>query len=136
MIRPSISTLLLLSGMVIWTAQTAQAQLFKPRFTGRNSARNNTLDFLINRPTVSPYLNLTRNENINSGLPNYFSLVRPQLEQRRRSAFQRSRITQIQQQLNHVQSDVRQNRSNRGGIRTGHPTRFGVYLHYYPGLGR
>ena len=133
MIRPSISTLLLLSGMVIWTAQTAQAQLYKPR--RGSSIRTNTLNFLIDRPTVSPWLNLARNENITSGLPNYFSLVRPQLDQRRSSAHQRSRITQIQQQLNQVQS-ARRIRSNQGGISTGHPTRFGVYLHYYPGLNR
>ena len=31
-------------------------------------------------PTVSPYLNLTRNNN-GSGLPNYYALVRPQLNQ-------------------------------------------------------
>jgi hypothetical protein len=31
-------------------------------------------------PTVSPYLNLLQNNN--SGLPNYYSLVRPQLRQR------------------------------------------------------
>jgi hypothetical protein len=31
------------------------------------------------RPTVSPYLNLLRNDN--GALPNYYSLVRPQLNQ-------------------------------------------------------
>ncbi|RIK74243.1 MAG: hypothetical protein DCC67_16870 [Planctomycetota bacterium] len=31
-------------------------------------------------PTVSPYLNLLRNNDI-GGLPNYYSLVRPQLQQ-------------------------------------------------------
>lgn len=31
-------------------------------------------------PTVSPYLNLLQNNN--SGLPSYYSLVRPQLQQR------------------------------------------------------
>ena len=33
-----------------------------------------------NTPTVSPYLNLLRNDN-NGGFPNYYSLVRPQLQQ-------------------------------------------------------
>jgi len=32
------------------------------------------------RPTVSPYLNLLRNDNA-SGVPNYYGLVRPQLQQ-------------------------------------------------------
>lgn len=31
-------------------------------------------------PTISPYLNLLRNDNV-GGLPNYYSLVRPQLQQ-------------------------------------------------------
>jgi hypothetical protein len=35
-----------------------------------------------NTPTVSPYLNLLRNDNDNAGgLPNYYALVRPQLQQ-------------------------------------------------------
>lgn len=48
-------------------------------------------------PTVSPYLNLLRN-NVGGGLPNYYSLVRPQLQQQ---AFNRQQLaTNVQQAAN------------------------------------
>ena len=42
-------------------------------------AQNRLNRYQPNSPTVSPYLNLTRNSS--SGLPNYYALVRPQLQQ-------------------------------------------------------
>ena len=44
------------------------------------SAQQPVRRFRPNTPTVSPYLNLLRNDNA-GGVPNYYSLVRPQLNQ-------------------------------------------------------
>ena len=46
-----------------------------------------------NTPTISPYLNLTRNNG--GGLPNYYSLVRPQMQQQ---DFDRQQAAQQQMQ--------------------------------------
>lgn len=50
--------------------------------------------FQPSRPTISPYLNLTRFNN--SALPNYYSLVRPQLQQQ--AINQQQQQIRIQQQ--------------------------------------
>ncbi len=51
------------------------------------------------RPTISPYLNLFRN---NTGpLPNYYSLVRPQLQQQ---AFNQQQVAQQAQQNSALKS--------------------------------
>lgn len=55
-------------------------------------------------PTISPYLNLTRFDN--GGIPNYYSLVRPQLNQQRFNS-QAQRVANFQeQQINTLQSEV------------------------------
>lgn len=62
--RSSIGALII---AVVWLAGTApesQAQVRR---------------YAPNTPTISPYLNLTRNNG--GGLPNYYSLVRPQMQQ-------------------------------------------------------
>jgi hypothetical protein len=57
-------------------------------------------------PTMSPYLNLLR---FNDGvLPNYFSLVRPQQQQRAFNARARSLGQQQQRQLQRVQGELQQ----------------------------
>lgn len=49
------------------------------------------------RPPVSPYLNLFRNNN--SGLNNYHTFVRPQLDQLQFNQMQMSQTMRLQQQL-------------------------------------
>ena len=108
---------------------------------GARTVRGATRNFLYNRPTVSPYLNLT-SRNSNMGLSNYFTLVRPQLERRQQDVAQRRQTAQIQAQLNHVQAQTVQNQQQAAGMMItgrsgwssrGYP-RFGVYLNYYPGM--
>jgi hypothetical protein len=52
--------------------------------------------FQPNTPTISPYLNLLRNDNA-GGLPNYYSLVRPQMQQNsfnaRQGAFNQQQLS-------------------------------------------
>ena len=86
-------------------------------------------------PTVSPYLNLTRS-NV-GGLPNYYSLVRPQLQQQ---AFnQQQLIVQAQQSaaVNRLRGELQQPLTPTGkasGFMTFSPTG-AAYMRaapYYP----
>jgi len=100
-------------------------------FCRESFAQMNTRDILrnnvMNRPTVSPYLQLTR-RNAN-GVSNYHTQVRPQLEARSARRQQDASISQLRQQISRVQN--RQRRTQTQGFATGHPTRFMNYLHYY-----
>jgi hypothetical protein len=56
------------------------------------------------RPTVSPYLNLTRFND--GGLPNYYALVRPQIQQQQFNAQARVLAGAQQQEIGRLQRDV------------------------------
>jgi hypothetical protein len=72
------------------------------------------------RPTVSPYLNLTRQGNT---ALNYYNLVRPEFEFR--NAYQ-----SLQQQVRQNQTTIEE----AGGVpTTGHTTNFQNYSHYFGG---
>jgi hypothetical protein len=94
--------------------------------------------FISNRPTVSPYLNLVANEQLQAQQgtirPTYQTVVRPMIERRQESQQQQRQLIQMQRQLSDLRSDFQQ-RSNAIGA-TGHPTRFMVYHQYYPGFMR
>lgn len=84
-------------------------------------------------PTVSPYLNLFREDLGGNSDLNYDTLVRPQLEQQRvNEQVQRQNI----ELARHVQSIAAQSAYNPSGSRqiypTGHQTTFYYYGHYYP----
>lgn len=55
-------------------------------------------------PTVSPYLNLTR-RNV-GGLPNYYALVRPQIQQRQFNLQQRALNIRQQGEITRLESEV------------------------------
>lgn len=87
---------------------------------GRQSAASR-----IQRPTVSPYLNLFRQGS--NGLPNYQTLVRPELQQLRTNSYQQSEITQLRSQV----ASEQQQAQTRGIPQTGHESRFRYYSHFY-----
>jgi hypothetical protein len=61
------------------------------------------------KPTVSPYLNLfqnNRNGSFNRALPNYYTLVRPQLEQNRINANQQNLNQQQNSTIEELQANV------------------------------
>ncbi len=100
-----------------------------------------TRNMLYNRPTVSPYVNLaTRNSS--GGLPNYYTMVRPQVEQRERDVANQRQSAQLQHQISQVQEQVRQSQAQAEGMlitgRVGWSSRglprFGSYLNFYPGF--
>jgi hypothetical protein len=116
----------------------ASAQAFVPR---GGSSYNMTRNFLYNRPTVSPYLNLTTRDAV-AGLPNYFTMVRPQVEMREQESMRQRQSAQMQQQLNQVQDQVRNSQQQAAGMMLtgqmgwsarGMP-RFGSHMSYYPGF--
>ena len=126
-------------------AEAALAQASGPSFSnnrnqfnlGRSSFRHNTnyLRQSLSRPTVSPYLNLLREDG--NGLPTYHTTVRPALEQRSTNRQQALAIRRVQNQFNAVFAAQQSSRGRRIGIRsTGHSTQFMNYSHYYPALGR
>lgn len=112
---------------LLWV-ENADAQSFNPRSANVGQA---TMNYLLNRPTVSPYLNLLRTES-EITLPNYHTLVRPQLEGRQDVEKQQVAIRQLQSHVSSIQGRMARERNEFG---TGHPTRFMTYLHYYPALG-
>ncbi len=77
-------------------------------------------------PAVSPYLNLLRPDA--GVIPNYYSLVRPELELRSYAQSQGMALRRLQQQVRSGRSDSRQT--------TGHPSYFLNYSRYYPGFSR
>jgi hypothetical protein len=50
----------------------------------------------VGRPTISPYLNLYREENDSQVLPNYYAFVRPQLEQEEANRRQQHELEQLE----------------------------------------
>jgi hypothetical protein len=79
------------------------------------------------RPTISPYAGLLQVEN--GSIPNYFSLVRPRLEQR---AFnqQLKETTRVQSLEIQSQGSVAVQRT--AGTPTGNTAGFGQLSHYFP----
>jgi hypothetical protein len=107
-------------------AATAAAQVSTSGF-----ARN----YILSRPTVSPYLNLLRNDGV-SGIANYQTLVRPQIEQRELAVIQENENQRLQRQINAQQTSIdgiQRQRAQRV-FSTGHQTRFLNYSDYYPGF--
>lgn len=122
--------------LIAGASQTANAQ-----FASSRSMYQATRNYLYNRPTVSPYVNLTTRDS-SVGLSNYFTLVRPQVEAQQQQVAMRQQQVQIQREISEVQNQVRQSQEQNQGMSItgqmgwssrGYP-RFGMYLSYYPGM--
>jgi hypothetical protein len=100
-----------------------------------------TENLLYNRPTVSPYLNLTR-QSSQQGLPNYHSMVLPEINRRQEDQQQQVQTQRIQQELSSIRNDFRQQQQQQNGqVSTGRfgwssrgMPRHGSTLNYYPGF--
>lgn len=79
-------------------------------------------------PTVSPYLNLYRDEDI-SDLPNYYTYVRPQFEQQATNNRQAAALGRLQNQVRQATAPAGDGRYGAPG--TGHSTHFGNTGRYY-----
>lgn len=86
-------------------------------------------------PTISPYLNLDRDDDESQGVPNYFTFVRPQIEQLQTNRMQQRDIQQLRGQLQSMSSTVvapQYQTSRPAGAST--PARFMDTAQFYGGL--
>jgi len=87
-------------------------------------------------PTVSPYMNLFRDDLTGESDLNYQTLVRPQLDQQRVNAQVQRQNMEIARRVQSI--SARSDYGNPGGAQdqypTGHPTSFRYYSHFYPAL--
>ena len=136
-------TLSMLAATTVVVVLLGFAQDVSAQYSGSNfrNARSATRNYLYNRPTVSPYLNLTSRDS-GWGLPNYYTQVRPRLEQEEQNIAAQRRSAAMQQQLNQVQDQVHQSQqqaadyliTGRVGWSSRGLPRFGSYLSFYPGF--
>ena len=89
--RPSSNFLALVVAAVLVSAHTVHAQRQVSRYEPR-------------RATISPYNNLTRFNG--GGLPNYFALVRPQLDQQGVNQRSATALTRQQTSLRTLRQDL------------------------------
>jgi hypothetical protein len=83
------------------------------------------------RPTVSPYLNLVRDDS--GAAANYQTLVRPQMEQIDYNRQQENRLDHLNRQFQNFRSESAYPLQGSQDIReTGHITQFMNLSHYYP----
>ena len=81
-------------------------------------------------PTLSPYLNLYREED-SATLPNYHMFVRPQLRQQETNRRQQRELSNIQNRLQTVTYGTN-GPSSAGAPATGHSTRYFNTSRYFP----
>lgn len=117
--------------LAAWFPSQAAAQYRGPNLS-TNPAANIANKAIYGRPTVSPYLNLLRPQG-GVGVPNYQSLVRPQLQQERTNQIQERQIQSLQNRM--YQGPSRSVGSPQDIRSTGHVTRFMNHSSYYPALG-
>lgn len=90
-------------------------------------------------PTVSPYLNLFQNNRnggpVSRALPNYYSLVRPQLQQNRINNNQQQLIQQQNTVIDQLQQNVQVLQQQPGSVVTGHNSWFLNTSGYYARAG-
>jgi hypothetical protein len=84
------------------------------------------------RPTVSPYLNLYREEDDESA-PNYFAFVRPALQQQDANRRQQSEIQRLQRQL---QRAANYTPASPAATASGSSARYLDTAHYYSRFSR
>jgi hypothetical protein len=87
-------------------------------------------------PTVSPYLNLHREEATTDGAPNYFAFVRPQLDQIEANRTQQREMQQLRGQLQSSATVVGPQYRTTGLPGTGTPARYMDTAQFYGGWRR
>ena len=87
-------------------------------------------------PTVSPYLNLFRDDFDGSGDFNYQTLVRPQLQQQQLNQQFQNQNLELSQRVQQIsaQSPYQNAAGSEAIYPTGHQTAFGYHSHFYPGM--
>jgi hypothetical protein len=115
--KPLIVGLVLLALPLSAAMGQQQQSVFSRKYSG--------YDPLLDRPAVSPYMQLMTRDNASS-VP-YYSMVRPQLDAIQMRA-------QASRQMQQLQGQVNMLGARPGNVpvpTTGHQTRFGDLSHYY-----
>lgn len=123
--RPLVVGLVLAAGLCFAAAPVKAQGYFISPFPDTSPFRGQFY-----RPPVSPYLNLFRND---AGLaPNYYTLVRPQLQQLRFNQRESYAVGRLEQATAVLTTRSSQRGDASDLVRpTGHPARFFDYSHYY-----
>lgn len=88
-------------------------------------------------PTISPYLNLYREDETSGSAPNYFAFVRPQIDQIEANRAQQRELHQLRGQINNVSTSVVGARYQGGQLpSTGTPSRYMDTAQFYSGMRR
>jgi hypothetical protein len=81
-------------------SQMPRRSAIQPASTGQLQHNGKPFQGTTTTPTVSPYLNLFRDERQNTeAVPAYYSFVRPQMEQQASAATQQREIEQLRRQV-------------------------------------
>ena len=104
---------------------------------GNADPRSKPFSSVSRAPTVSPYLNLFREDFEGSSDLNYQTLVRPQLQQRAMNQRFRMQQQALNQQVNAMAARNAYNTTgNPEAMPTGHSAVFQYHSRFYPALGR
>jgi hypothetical protein len=88
-------------------------------------------------PTISPYMNLYREENDSQGAPNYFAFVRPQLDQNEEIRMQQMEIQKLSRQTQgRARTTVPQQYRAAGNSNRSTPARYMDTAQFYGGWSR
>jgi hypothetical protein len=102
----------------------------------QTAAYNKPYTNLQPQPSVTPYLSLDLLES-QTGVPSYYTLVKPQLDQAATNQAQQLQNRRMQQQMRRASVSGIVPRGTSGGMpTTGHSTQFMNNGGYYPGLPR
>lgn len=92
---------------------------------------NKPFNTVVSTPTVSPYLNLYREEQ-GEGAPNYYAFVRPQIQQMQANQQQALKLQQLERQLGAAAAPAPAARASYSGS----AARYGDTGHFYGGWSR
>lgn len=116
------------------TTATSRSSLGNSSFAPSRSSK--PFSSVSSSPTVSPYMNLFREDFDGSGDFNYQTLVRPQLNQLQLNQQFQNQNTELNQRVQSI--SAQRDYSNPAGSEnlypTGHSTAFGYHGRYYPAL--
>jgi hypothetical protein len=93
------------------------------------------------RQTISPYLSLFREESDSQVVPNYFTIVRPQLEQQESNRRQEQELASLRQQVQAASTTIvmpQHGTAGAAGVAMGRrtPARYGDTAQFYGGWQR
>jgi hypothetical protein len=109
----------------------------RPNSSSTMAVQPKPFEGVFREPTVSPYLNLYRDEENAESAPNYFAFVRPQFEQLEANRMQAREIRQLRGQLQGVSSTVAGPSYQAAGIPgTGSAARYMDTAQFYGGWRR